>query len=65
MKYTYGSIEMDNRKIEKVYWNSCEILIYYKNWWFRLMNGDIEVHYNILYCLDCNMFVWTLIENIQ
>ena len=35
------------------------------NLWFRLMNGDIEVHYNILYCLHCNMFVWTLIENIQ
>ena len=44
-------------KIEKVYWNSSEILIYYKNLWFRLINGDIEVHYNILYCLHCNMFV--------
>ena len=20
------------------------------------MNGDTEVHYNILYCLHCNMF---------
>ena len=44
-------------KIEKVYWNSSEILIYYKKLWFRLMNGDIEVHYNILYYLHCNMIV--------
>ena len=44
-------------KIENVYWNSSEILIYYKNWQFRLINGDIEVYYNILYCLHCNMFV--------
>ena len=28
---TYGSTEMDNRKIEKVYWNSSEIFTYYNN----------------------------------
>ena len=51
------ALKWRTEKIEKVYWNSSEILIYDKNWWFRLMNRDIEVHYNILYCLHCNMFV--------
>ena len=45
------ALKWTTEKIQKVYLNSSEILIYYKNWWFRLINGDMEVHYNILYSL--------------